>query len=376
MAVELKNRIAVDLGVQVSVVEFLQGLNVEQVASQVLSLLATSASDAVTSTQNLFSNPDRALTPNLASDTFSPLSYGQGTIWFLYQLAPEVASYVVPVAAHIRSTLDVPVLRHALQALIDRHASLRTTYTSQGGIPMQHVHASVALDFQEEQVAGWSEAELQERLVQEINRPFDLTNGPLLRVHLFTRSAQDRTLLLTVHHIAIDFWSLNILLKELRTLYLAEKSGIQVSLPALPAQYTDYVAWQARLIASPEGERLWTYWQQQLAGRLPILTLPTDRPRPPVQTYHGAPYKFRLDAELVDQLKALARAEGATLYMTLLAAFYALLHRYSGQDVIVVGAPAVGRGRAEFEGIVGYFANPLPLPADLADHPSFTQLLR
>jgi amino acid adenylation domain-containing protein len=375
MAVELKNRIAVDLGVKVSVVQFLEGLSIEQVAVQVVTLLSTSPPATETSTDTLFSENGNHATAGLASDIFAPLSYGQRTMWFLCQFAPEVASYGVPVLAHIQAELDVPVLRRALQALLDRHAALRTTYTLQDGVPMQSVHSSAVLSFQEEDISGWSGAELKERLVHETNRPFDLVNGPLLRASLFTRSAQDFTLLLTVHHIAIDFWSLDILLNELRIFYLAEKTGLPAVLPPLQAQYTDYVAWQSRLIANEEGERLWAYWQQRLAGKLPVLALPTDRPRPPIQTYHGASYTFGLDEQLVEQLKELTKAEGVTLYMTLLAAFQVLLHRYTGQDDIMVGTPAVGRSRSEFEEIVGYFANPVPLLADLSAHPSFTQFL-
>lgn len=375
MAVELKNRIAVDLGVKVSVVQFLEGLSIEQVAAQVLMLLSTSPPATETSTDTLFSENGSHATPGPASDIFAPLSYGQRTMWFLCQFAPEVASYGVPVLARIQAELDVPVLRRALQALLDRHASLRTTYILQDGVPMQHVHAHAVLSFQEEEISGWSEAELKERLVQETNRPFDLACGPLLRASLFTRSAWDFTLLLTVHHIAIDFWSLDILLNELRILYLAEKTGIPSVLPPLPAQYTNYVAWQTRLITSEEGERLWAYWQQRLAGKFSVLALPTDRPRPPIQTYHGASYTFGLDEQLVEQLKELTKAEGVTLYMTLLAAFQVLLHRYTGQDDIMVGTPAVGRSRSEFEEIVGYFANPIPLLADLSARPSFAQFL-
>src|SRR5262249_23573200 len=159
------------------------------------------------------------------------------------------------------------------------------------------------------------------------------------------------------------FWSLDILLDELRTLYLAERVGLPASLPPLSVQYIDYVSWQADMLAGPEGERHWEYWRQQLAGRLPILDLPTDRPRPPIQTYPGFTHTFELDKELARRLQALAKAEGATLYMILLAAFQVLLHRYTGQEDILLGSPTVNRSRAELENVVGCFTNPVVLRA-------------
>jgi hypothetical protein len=194
-------------------------------------------------------------------------------------------------------------------------------------------------------------------------------------VNLYTCSANDHVLLLVVHHIVIDFWSLALLLTELGTLYPAEKAGAQAPLPALDSQYTDYVRWQAEMLASAEGERLWVYWQKQLAGQLPLLELPTDRPRPPVPTYRGASHDFHLNYELSSRLKALAKAQGATLYMVLLAAFQVILHHHSGQEDLLVGSPVLGRSRAEFEGVVGLFTNPVILRANCSGNPTFEAFL-
>ena len=194
--------------------------------------------------------------------------------------------------------------------------------------------------------SAWSLEELQTRLLEEAYRPFDLERGPLLRVTLFTRSAREHILLLVVHHIVIDFWSLAILLDELSALYPAESAGVKAPLPPLNLQYTDYVRWQAEMLASPEGERLWAYWREQLAGQLPVLQLRTDRPRPRIPTYRGASHDFTMDAELSSGLKALAKAHGATLYMVLLAAFQVLLSYHTGQEDLLVGSPMVGRSRA------------------------------
>ena len=283
--------------------------------------------------------------------------------------------YNVNFAARIRSDLDIPALRRGFQALVDRHPVLRTTFSVRQGKPAQQVHQHFSVHFVETDASSWDSEVLKTRLIEEAYRPFDLERGPPLRVNLFTRSAQEHVLLLVVHHIVIDFWSLAVLLTELGMLYRAEKAGVQALLPALDSQYADYVRWQSEMLAGPEGERLWAYWQNQLAGQLPVLELPTDRPRPQVPTYQGASYDFHLDDELSRRLKALAKAQGATLYMVLLAAFQVILHYHTGQDDLLVGSPMLGRSRAEFEGIVGLFTNPVILRANCSGNPTFEAFL-
>jgi hypothetical protein len=309
------------------------------------------------------------------SQSLQPLSYNQQGIWFLYQLAPESRVYNVNFAARIRSDLDIPALRRAFQALVDRHPALRTTFCVRSGKPAQRVHPHLAVHFVETDASAWDSEVLKTRLLEEAYRPFDLERGPVLRVNLFTCSANDHVLLLVVHHIVIDFWSLALLLTELGTLYPAERAGARALLPALDSKYTDYVRWQAEMLASAEGERLWVYWQKQLAGQLPLLELPTDRPRPPVPTYRGASHDFHLNYELSSRLKALAKAQGATLYMVLLAAFQVILHHHSGQEDLLVGSPVLGRSRAEFEGVVGLFTNPVILRANCSGNPTFEAFL-
>ncbi|MBV9385175.1 MAG: hypothetical protein JOZ78_01980, partial [Chroococcidiopsidaceae cyanobacterium CP_BM_ER_R8_30] len=220
-----------------------------------------------------------------------PLSSAQQSLWFLYQLAPQSWAYNVLFTGQIRSPIDIPALQGAFKALVERHPLLRTTYTVCDNRPVQLVHEQMGIQFEEVDASAWSEDELKGCLVETARRPFDLERGPVLRVNLFTRSATEHILLLAVHHIAVDFWSLIVLLDELRVLYPAQKgakgdNGNSLSpLPPLMWQYKDFVRWQTEMLASEEGERLWTYWQKQLAGELPVLNLPTDRPRPPVQTY-------------------------------------------------------------------------------------------
>ncbi|HEY0174085.1 MAG TPA: amino acid adenylation domain-containing protein [Pyrinomonadaceae bacterium] len=211
-------------------------------------------------------------------------------------------------------------------------------------------------------------------MAERADRPFDLAAGPLFRVSLFRRADDEHVLLLAAHHIVIDFWSLALLVSELGTLYEAGLRGEQAALP--PAGlYDDYVRRQRRALEGAEGARLWDYWRERLGGELPTLDLPTDRPRPPAQTFRGASHAARLDAGLARRLKALERESGATLYTLLLAAFQVLLSRHTGQDDVVVGSPAAGRGRAADAGVVGYFVNPLVLRADLSGDPTFGELL-
>ncbi len=304
-----------------------------------------------------------------------PLSDNQQGIWFLHQFAPESSMYNVSFAARICSDVNAPALRRAFQALVDRHPSLRTTVAVRSGKPVQQIHEHLNVHFEEIDASTWRGDELTTRLVEETQRPFDLERGPVLRVSLFTRSAQEHILVLVVHHIVVDFWSLAVILNELDVLYPAEKAGQPAALPPLDLQYTDFIRWQTEMLASPEGERLWAYWKKQLAGPLPVLNLPTDRPRPPIQTFHGAQHDFTVNDELARSLKARAKTEGTTLYMVLLAAFEVMLYHHSGQEDILVASPMVGRSRAEFEGIVGFFANPVVLRANLSGNPTFRAFL-
>lgn len=305
----------------------------------------------------------------------SPLAYSQQALWFLHRLAPLSPAYNVLFSARVRSAIDVPALRHAFETLSDRHPLLRTTYTAGDGGPVQQVHALATFTLLETDASAWDEHELKARLDEDARRPFDLEQGPVLRVGLFTREARDHILLVTVHHIACDFWSLVVLLDELGVLYRAYATGAPSSLPSIVAHYSDYVSWQAAMLASPEGDRLRRYWLRQLADASTTLDLPTDRPRPAAQTYRGASHPFSIDEGLTRRVKALARAEGATLYMTLLATFQVLVHRYSGQDDILVGSPVGGRNRREFAGIAGDFINPVPMRADLSGNPTFATFL-
>ena len=306
-----------------------------------------------------------------------PLSYGQQAMWFLYCLAPENAAYNIPVTVRLHSEIDVVALRAAFQALVDRHAMLRTTFTTHDGFAVQQVHKHAEVSFEKLDATGWNDARFNECLSTNASRPFNLEQGPLLSVYLIERAAGEFLMQVVTHHIITDFWSLTILLAELDIIYGALKNGAtSAPLPPLQSHYTDYVRQQTRALEGPDGERLWSFWEKELGGELLVLNLLTDRPRTAMQSNRGAIHTFSLNNELTSQLKQLSRRSGTTLYVTLLAAYNVLLSRYTGQSEIVVGSPIAGRNRAVHSAVVGYFVNLLPLRSHLDGNPRFVELLQ
>jgi amino acid adenylation domain-containing protein len=308
-----------------------------------------------------------------------PLSHGQQSLWSLHQLAPESPAYHMAGAARVSGAIDERVLGRAFQVLCDRHAALRTTFPAEDGRPVQRVHdaGGFAVEFRVEEGSAWDEPEAARRLVAEARRPFDLEQGPLFRARLFRRGANEHVLVLVFHHIVGDFWSIALVLEELGRLYPAIRSGrrAEIELPPLALTAADFARRQAAALAGEEGARLWAYWEQQLAGPLPALDFPTDRPRPAVQTDRGAQRSLVLERTLTEGLVALSRAQGASLYTTLLAALEVLLYRSTGQDDVIVGSPVAGRNQPGSAGVVGYFVNMLPMRGNLAGNPRFATFL-
>ncbi|MEE8584658.1 MAG: condensation domain-containing protein, partial [Acidobacteriota bacterium] len=367
-ALELKNSIEADLGIEMPLGDLLQSPSIAQLASRILPLLEAGVPAAA----------PRQSGPPPDTSNGQPLSYGQRALWFLHRLAPDSPAYNIAGAVQIESELDVEALRRSLQALLERHGALRATFFEEADKPVQR-SGPQELHFQHLQASGWSEQQLQDRLAEEARRPFDLHKGPLLRTCLWSRSLPDsgrqHVLLLVVHHIAADFWSLGVFLQELGQLYQGFRSGRPRRLPPLPLEYPQYAAEQARMLSGKQGERLWAYWREKLSGRLPVLGLPQDRPRPPVQSFRGGSVPLRIGAAATRRIQELGRSHEATLFMTLLAAFQAWLHRYTLQDDILVGSPTGGRGRADLSGLVGYFVNPVALRADFSSDPPFSAFL-
>ncbi len=305
-----------------------------------------------------------------------PLSYNQEALWFLNRSAPESAAYNVGVALRIRSQVDVSAMRNALQALVDRHPTLRTVYYAAASGPRQLIRGREDVAFTVEDASALDARELQARVQELYARPFDLARGPVFRPCLLTTSASDHVLLLTVHHIAADGWSTWLLLDELRALYRANVERTVAGLPKLDVDYGAFVRSQRELVDGERGRALVEYWSRRLeGGDLPVLDLPADRRRPAVQRYEGATLGFSIDESRAARLKELARTEGTTLFVVVLALFQALLQRWTGQEDVLVGTPTFGRTVTAFQGIVGDFVNTVVLRGDLSGGVSFRGLI-
>lgn len=306
------------------------------------------------------------------------LSFMQERIWFLAQMYPRAVAYNLPNAYRLRGRLDPQALVASLEALVERHEVLRTTFSSVDGMAVQRVAPELPLELEHLDLSSEPYPQKHaDRLAREdANHAFDLEHGPLFKCRLLRLGSDEHLLLWTIHHIVADGWSSVIYLRELKALYEAYASGKEAALADLPFQYADFAAWERRV---QHGERLepqLAYWREKLTAPLPVLELPTDHPRPAVVQYRGDYRAFKVRGSLTRGLKRVAAAHGGTLFMTLLAAYKVLLQRYSQQDDICVGSPIARRSQPEFESIFGCFINSLPLRTDLSEDPPFHELLR
>jgi len=306
-----------------------------------------------------------------------PLSFAQQRLWFIDQLEPGSPLYNIPLALRVEGPLHAEVLRLGLEEIVRRHEALRTVFAAPEGAPVQVIRPPEPFELPLVDLSGLPQRDRAAlRLAgEEALRPFDLARGPLFRGALFRLAEAEHLVALTLHHIAGDGWSMGILVREVTTLYAAFAEGRPSPLPELPVQYADFAAWQGSRLHGEVLEGEISYWRLQLAGLPPRLELPTDRPRPAMQSFHGAARPVRLPAGLIRQVETLSRREGATLFMVLLAAFQALLARLSGQKDLAVGTPVAGRNRVEIEGLIGFFVNTLVLRGDLTGEPTFRELL-
>jgi amino acid adenylation domain-containing protein/non-ribosomal peptide synthase protein (TIGR01720 family) len=307
-----------------------------------------------------------------------PLSFAQQRLWFLDQLVPDNPFYNMPSAVRLQGQLDVAALVQSLNEVVRRHEALRTTFATVEGQPVQVIAPTLTVPLPvvdlSELPEAEREAEVRRLVVEEARRPFALAQGPLVRAQVLRLGAKEHVVLLMLHHIVSDAWSMEVLLRELGVLYAAFAQGQPSPLPELPVQYADFALWQRQWLQGEVLEAQQAYWQGQLR-EVPVLELPTDHPRPALPSFRGATYPFVVPTSLAAALKALSQREGATLFMTLLAAFQILLARYSRQEDIVVGSPIANRTRLETEGLIGFFVNTLVLRTDLRGNPSFRELL-
>ncbi|MBA2677961.1 MAG: non-ribosomal peptide synthetase, partial [Ktedonobacteraceae bacterium] len=322
-----------------------------------------------------------------------PLSYAQQRFWFLDQWEPGSSFYNVPLALKLTGTLHIAALERSFNAIVQRHSVLRATFAMEHGQPVQIIAPRLTLSLPVVDLSGTScspddeneiaqDLALQRSIALEGQKAFDLQHGPLIRTTLVRLSTHEHVLLLTMHHIVSDIWSMRLLFHEVAVLYEAYATGKEAHLPELPIQYTDFASWQRQWLEKPakEGrspqEIQLAYWQEQLAGVPPVLDLPTDHPRPVVQTFRGAHHVFTLPVSLSRQMQALSRQERVTPFMILLAAFQVLLARYSSQADIVVGTPVTNRTRTELENVIGCFVNTLVLRAQFSDRLTVRELLQ
>ncbi|HYR11951.1 MAG TPA: amino acid adenylation domain-containing protein [Longimicrobium sp.] len=309
-----------------------------------------------------------------------PPSFAQERLWFLDRLQPGGTFFNVPIPLRLRGELDAGALERALGEIVRRHEVLRTTLPAVDGAPVQAVAPFAGFTLPVDDLSGLPEAEreaeVRRRAADDAERPFDLQAGPLFRARLLRLGATDHALLASMHHVVTDGWSLDVWFRELAALYGAYLRGEPSPLPELPVQYADFAAWQREQLRGPALERQLAWWRERLAGAPELLQLPTDHPRPASMSFRGAFLPIHLSRGLVDRLEALGRAEGATLYMVLLAAFQVLLARYGGGDDVVVGSTIAGRTRGETEGLIGLFMNTLVIRTDLSGDPAFREVLR
>lgn len=307
------------------------------------------------------------------------LSFSQQRLWFLWQLEPDSPAYNVGGMARFVGELDADALDAALQALIERHETLRTTFPEIDGVPVQRVMDASGVELIRHDLGRMEAAERQPWLMalaeQEAHQPFDLATGPLLRAHLVTFSEWEHYLVLTLHHIVTEGWAMDIFARELAALYEAFIDGKPSPLEPLPVQYLDYSVWQRRWLESGEGERQLDYWRRQLGDEHPLLELPSDRPRPPVQSHRGGLYRFELSDDLAARVHTFNAARGTTLFMTVTAALAVLLYRYSGQSDLRIGVPVANRIRPESEGLIGAFLNTQVLRCQLRGEMTASTLL-
>jgi amino acid adenylation domain-containing protein len=315
----------------------------------------------------------------VSRDSELALSFSQQRLWFLHQLEPLTTAYNMPVGMRLSGRVEVSALEQTFNRIIERHETLRTSFSSEAGMPRQEIHPELKLRLEVEDVSRMSEAERKQYVEgvvrEEANRRFDLSRVPLVRVRVVRESRQEHVLVVNIHHIISDGWSLGVLAREMGEIYAAVGEGREAAVEELKVQYVDYAEWQREYMSGERLEREVGYWKEQLGGAAPVLELPTDRPRPALQSFRGASRSFTLAKQLSGGLKAMSLAHGTTLFMSLLAAFNVLLQRYSGQDDILVGTPVANRNHVEIERLIGFFVNTLVIRTEVTDNLRFCDLL-
>ncbi|WP_079248388.1 HSAF biosynthetic non-ribosomal peptide synthetase/polyketide synthase [Lysobacter antibioticus] len=368
LAMELRARIHTELKVALPVVTLLSSSSIgtlgDQLYAGLAELVAGDGEDAGDS--GFVAHSD---------ETRYPLTQNQNALWFLKQLNPDGFAYNIGGAVEVRTELEPELMFEAVRRLIARHPSLRANFMLDQGQAVQKISAEGKHDLALFDVQDKPWDEVYQQIIREYRKPYDLEHDPLVRFRLFKRGKDRWVIMKAVHHIISDAISTFTFIEELLEIYEGLRRGEQVELAPVRARYLDFLNWQNRFLATRDAAKMLDYWQDHLPAQVPILNLPTDKPRPIVQTHNGASEFFALDPELSARIHQLARDNGVTVFMVLLSAYYLLLHRYTGQDDVIVGSPVMGRTQEEFAQVYGYFVNPLPLHVNLASQPNIAELL-
>ena len=334
--------------------------------------------DALLNKEGMVSDEDRI--PRRQESGPAPLSFSQQRLWFFDQFEPASFAYNLLTPVSLQGKLDVSALQEAFNELVRRHEVLRTTFELRDGQPVQVIGPQHSIPIRQIELSHLPQAEQQQKFEtlfnEQVRQPFDLKKGPLLRITLIQMAPQEHVLLLSMHHIVTDGWSMNVLVREAVALYRAYSSGRIPDLPPLPIQYADFAVWQREWLQGEVLAQQLAYWKQHLGVKPAVLELPTDHPRPAVQTYRGDDFSFAFSPALSASLKTFCRTQAATLFMVLLAGFKVLLHRYTGQQEIIVGSPIANRQRKELEGLIGFFVNTLPMRTVVSGDVSFGEVLK
>ncbi|WP_329612059.1 amino acid adenylation domain-containing protein [Streptomyces brevispora] len=369
LAMELRARTQADLGIALPVVALLSGTSVGELAGRLYDALV----DRVTAGGE--GESDATAVEVFTDELNHPLTQNQKALWFLKQLNPDGYAYNIGGAVEVRAELDPDLMFEAVRTLVARHPALRANFHLEDGLPVQRTASGTEPDLGLFDVQGQDWEDIQRTIIREYRKPYDLEHDRLVRFRLFKRGHSRWIIMKAVHHIVSDAISTFTFIEELLAVYEALKQGREPSLPPVGARYLDFLNQQNRFLAGREAGGMLEYWRSHLPAEVPLLDLPVDRPRPAVQTHNGASEFFVLDAELSARVHALAQENGVTPFMVLLSTYYVLLHRYSGQDHVIVGSPVTGRTQQEFASVYGYFVNPLPLHADLSAGPTVAELL-
>lgn len=369
LAIELRARIQRDLKVALPVVTLLSGTCVGELIEKIQNSLREQITDGEGE-----QHTDKHIVEYTNEFEF-PLTQNQTALWFLKHLNPDGFAYNIGGAVEVCTELDPDLMFEAVRTLIRRHPMLRSNFTQKDGQAVQVISPEPLEDIGLVDVEGREWADIYNMIIEDYRKPYDLAYDSLMRFRLYRRADNKWIIMKAVHHIISDAISTFTFIDELLALYEGMRRNEPVTLPPLKARYLDYLNWQNRFLASAQATRMRDYWLNHLPEEIPVLSLPLDKPRPPVQTHNGASHFFTLNQTLTSRVQEFANQQGMTVFMVLISAYYALLHRYSGQENIIVGSPVLGRTEPEFAQLYGYFVNPLPLHADLTGEPSTIELL-